>query len=172
MEDYMSVRWIVLAMAAAGVLAAQDPPGSVGRLSYSTGAVSFQPDGVTDWAPATINRPLTVGDQLYADTGARAEVHVPGAAFRIGSQSAFEFMNLDDRNTQVRLSEGSLNVRVRRLEREQNFEVDTPNLALSIDRPGEYRIDTNPDTYETYVTVRSGEAQVTGTAGSFALHSR
>ena len=165
-------RWIVLAMATAGVLAAQDPPGSVGRLSYITGSVSFQPSGVNDWVPATVNRPLTVGDQLYADAGARAEIHVPGAAFRIGSQSAFEFMNLDDRNVQVRLSEGSLNVRVRRLDRDQSLEVDTPNLAFSIDRPGEYRIDTNPDTNQTYVTVRSGEAQVTGNVGSFAVHAR
>ena len=168
----MSGRWIVLAMATAGVLAAQDPPGSVGRLSYITGSVSFQPSGVNDWVPATVNRPLTVGDQLYADAGARAEIHVPGAAFRIGSQSAFEFMNLDDRNVQVRLSEGSLNVRVRRLDRDQSLEVDTPNLAFSIDRPGEYRIDTNPDTNQTYVTVRSGEAQVTGNVGSFAVHAR
>ncbi len=168
----MSGRWIVLAMATAGVLAAQDPPGSVGRLSYITGSVSFQPGGVNDWVPATVNRPLTVGDQLYADAGARAEIHVPGAAFRIGSQSAFEFMNLDDRNVQVRLSEGSLNVRVRRFDRDQSLEVDTPNLAFSIDRPGEYRIDTNPDTNQTYVTVRSGEAQVTGNVGSFAVHAR
>jgi hypothetical protein len=60
--------------------------------------VSFQPGGINDWVPATINRPLTVGDQLYADAGARAEVHSFGAAFQLGSQTAFEFMNLDDRS--------------------------------------------------------------------------
>jgi hypothetical protein len=41
---------------------------------------------------AAINRPLTAGDQIYADAGARAEIHVPGTAFRLGSQTAFEFM--------------------------------------------------------------------------------
>ncbi len=168
----MSGRLLFLALATVGVLAAQDPPSSVGRLNYISGSVSFQPGGVNDWVPATVNRPLTVGDQLYADAGARAEIHVPGAALRIGSQTAFEFMNLDEQNVQVRLSEGSLNLRVRRLDRGQNFEVDTPNLAFSIDRPGEYRINTNPDTYQTYVTVRYGEGQITGNAGSFPVHAR
>src|SRR5579863_6690255 len=97
-------------IAIAGVVAAQDPPTRVGRLNYESGSVSFQPGGVNDWVPATINRPLTVGDQIYADAGARAEIHIPGTAFWLGSKTAFEFMNLDDRNTQVRLSEGTLNV--------------------------------------------------------------
>jgi hypothetical protein len=113
-----------------------------------------------------------VGDQIYTDDGARAEIHVPGAAFRLGSKTAFEFLNLDDRNVQVRLSEGTLNLHVRRLDRNQNLEIDTPNLAFSIDRPGDYRIDTNADTSETYVTVRNGDAQVTGNAGSFPVHAR
>src|SRR5579863_9407719 len=156
-------------IAIAGVVAAQDPPTRIGRLNYVSGSVSFQPGGVDDWVPATINRPLTVGDQLYADAGARAEIHVPGTAFRLGSQTAVEFLNLDDRNTQVRLSEGALDVRVRRLS--ENLEVDTPTLAFTITRPGDYRIDTNPNTYETYVTVRNGEGQVTGNAGTFGVHA-
>lgn len=153
----MSRGLLFLMIAVAGVVAAQDPPTRIGRLNYVTGSVSFQPGGVDDWVPATINRPLTVGDQLYDDAGARAEIQVPGTVFRLGSQTAFEFMNLDDRDTQVRLSEGSLDVRVRRLN--ENLEVDTPTLAFTITRPGDYRIDTNPNTYETYVTVRNGKVK-------------
>ena len=165
----MRQRLLFLIVAVAGAVAAQDPPTQVGRLNYVTGSVSFQPGGLNDWVPATINRPLTVGDQLYTDASARAEIHVPGASLRLGSQTAFEFMNLDDRNMQVRLSEGKLNVRVRRLT--ENFEVDTPNLALTITRPGEYRIDTNPDTFQTRVTVRNGEGEVTANAGAFSVHA-
>jgi hypothetical protein len=91
-------------------------------------------------------------------------------AFRLGSRTAFEFLNLDDRSMQVRLSEGMLNISVRRLE--GDLEVDTPTLALTIRSPGEYRIDTNPDTLQDYVTVRSGESGVTTNAGSFPLHTR
>ena len=161
-----------LMITAAGLLAAQDPPSIAGRLNYINGAVSFQPAGVNDWVQASVNRPLTVGDQLYADNGARAEVHVPGAAFRLSSKTAFQFMNLDDRNVQVRLSEGTLNVRVRRLEGDQNFEMDTPNMAFSINRPGEYRVDTNPDTYETRVTAWEGDGEVTASGAAFRVHPR
>src|SRR5438105_6948117 len=164
-------RFLILVLAACGVAAAQDPPTRVARLNYLSGSVSFQPSGVNDWVPAAINRPLTVGDQLYADAGSRAELHMPGAAFRLGSQTAFEFMNLDDRNVQVRLSEGTLNVRVRRVDRYENLEIDTPSLAFSIDGPGEYRIDTNPDRNETYVTVRGGEGRVTSNSGEFPVHA-
>lgn len=164
----MSRRLLFLVPAVVGVLAAQDPPSRIGRVSYLSGSVSFQPAGVTDWVPAARNRPLTVGDQIFADNGGLAEIQVPEAAFRLGSRTAFEFLNLDDQNVQVRLSEGTLNVRVRRLD--ENFEVDTPNLAFNITRPGEYRIDTNPDNQQTYVTVRDGEGQVTGNGGSFVVH--
>jgi hypothetical protein len=77
-------------------------------------------------------------------------------------------MNLDDQNVQVRLSEGTLDVRIRKLY--GNVEVDAANLAFTPTRPGEYRIDTNPDTGQSYVTVRDGEGQVTGNGGSFTVH--
>ena len=57
---------IILLIAVSAFLAAQtDPPGRVGRLSYSDGPVSFQPAGVTDWVDADVNRPLTTGDQVW-----------------------------------------------------------------------------------------------------------
>jgi len=161
-------RILVLTLAVTGVLAAQDPPSRAGRISYVSGAVSFEPAGVTDWVAATVNRPLTMGDQLYADSGARAEVHVPGTAFRLGDRTAFQFMNLDDRSVQVRLSEGTLNVRIRHLY--GNVEIDTPNLAFTVSRPGEYRLDASPDGAQTLVTARDDEGQVTAGGGSFTLH--
>lgn len=161
-------RLVVFAVAAAGVLAAQDPPARAGRISYVSGSVSFAPAGVTDWVAATVNRPLTMGDQLYADSGARAEVHVPGAAFRLADRTAFEFLNLDDRSVQVRLSEGTLDVRVRRLD--GNLEIDTPNLAFTVSRPGEYRLDADGQSGQTLVTVRDGEGQMLAGGGSVALH--
>jgi hypothetical protein len=168
----MLKRLSFVAMIAAGLLAAQDPPSRVGRLNFITGSVAFQPGGASDWVPAAINRPLTAGDQIFADEGARAEIHIPGAAFRLGSRTSFEFMNLDDRIVQVRLSEGSLGVRVRRLEGSESVEVDTPNLAFTILRPGDYRIDTDADNYQTSVTVRSGDGEITSNSGAFAVHAR
>jgi len=153
-----------------GAAMAQDPPSLAGRLSYISGNVSFQPGGVSDWVQATRNRPLTIGDQLFADQGARAEVEIPQAEFRLGSRTAFQFLNLDDRNVQVRLSEGALAVHVRAMD--QNVEVDTPNAAFTVSAAGDYRIDVNPDNNQSYVTVRYGEGQVTANGGSFAIHER
>ena len=51
-----------------------DPPGRVARLSMIQGKVTFQPSGETDWSEASLNRPVTTGDRIYADKGARAEL--------------------------------------------------------------------------------------------------
>ena len=52
-----------------GGWASADPPSRVARLGYLSGAVSFSPAGEDDWVQATINRPLTTGDRLWADPG-------------------------------------------------------------------------------------------------------
>ncbi len=131
-------------------LAAQtDPSGRVGRLSYVNGPVSFQPAGVTEWVDAETNRPLTTGDQVWVGDGARAEIHVGSTALRLGSNTAFQFLNLDDQMMQIQLSQGTLTVRARVLSQNQNLELDTPNLAFTVLRPGEYRINANPDSQTT-----------------------
>ena len=160
-------RACAVALAAACVAAAQDPPAVAGRLSYVWGSVSFEPAGVTDWVAATVNRPVSDNDQIFVDNGARAVVNVPGTAFRLGDRTAFEFLNLESQNAQVRLSEGTLDVRVRYLR--GNLEVDTPNVAFVADRPGEYRVDTDPNTMRTLVTARDGEGQVTENGGTFVI---
>ncbi len=164
---------LLLAIASAAVMLAQtDPPGRVGRLSYMNGAVSFRPGDIEDWVAADVNRPLTTGDHLWIDEGARAELNIGSAALRLNSRTAFEFLNLDDGATQIRLTEGSLNIRVRSLDQGETFEIDTPNLAFSVLRPGEYRIDVNPNSETTRITVRGGEGEVAGGGQSFTVHAR
>jgi hypothetical protein len=163
----ITYRLLWIALAGIGLMSAQDPPTRVGRLSYVGGSVSFQPGGLDDWVAATLNRPLTAGDQLYSDVNGRAEVRVPGAAFRLGTGTALEFLNLDDQTVQLRLSEGALDVTVRRLDNGQIFEIDTSNLAFSISQPGEYRIDTDQNADQTAVTVRAGGGQITGNGAVF-----
>ena len=140
---------------------AQDPPGRAARLSVVTGNVSFQPGGVQDWVAATPNRPLTTGDRLWTDDNSRAEVNLGSAAFRLDSKTNFSFINLDDRVAQVQLSTGTLNVRVRRLGEDEAIEVDTPQAALSILRPGEYRVDVSEQGDASVVTVRGGQIEAT-----------
>src|SRR4029077_8549308 len=63
----------------------QDPPNRVARLNFSDGSVSFQPGGEGDWVEAVPNRPLTTGDNLWADKDSRPELHVGPTAIRMDS---------------------------------------------------------------------------------------
>src|SRR3989454_10964831 len=145
----------------------RDPPGRVGRLSFVTGAVSFRPGDVDDWVAATVNYPLHDGDHVWSDNDARAEITVGSTAFRLAPQTGFGFLALDDRTVQVRLSQGSLNVRVRDLGEDESLEIDTPNGAVSLLRSGIYRLDVDTTGDTTSVTVRSGEAEGTATGSAF-----
>jgi hypothetical protein len=148
---------------------AQDPPSRVARLNHSDGSVSFQPGGEGDWVDAVPNRPLTTGDNLWADQTSRAELHVGSTALRIGAETSLTFLDLDDQTTQLKLSQGSLLLRVRHLDDGDNFEVDTPNLAFIIQRAGEYRIDVNADGNETDTTVWHGRGEVTGGGSTYTV---
>jgi len=157
---------------AASVSAQQDPPGRVGRLGYMTGSVSFQPGGVDDWVPADPNRPLITGDHLWVDQNSRAEMHIGGSSLRLNAGTAFEFLNLDDQGVQIRLSQGSVEIHLRFLDENQTFEVDTPNIAFSLLRPGVYRVDANPDAQTTFATVRFGQGEGTGGGQAFQVRPR
>jgi hypothetical protein len=148
---------------------AQDPPGRVARLSTSIGSVSFQPGGQGDWVQAVPNRPLTTGDNFWADKDARAELQIGSTSMRIDSETSITILDLDDRTTQLRLSQGSLIVRIRHLDDEDRFEIDTPNSAFVIQRTGEYRVDVNADGNETDTTVWRGRGEVTGGGSSYIV---
>ena len=149
-----------------------DPPSRVARLSYTHGNVSFNPAGTDDWVTAVVNRPITTGDKVWTDNGARAELNIGSATIRLSSNTGFSFLNLDDRTAQIRITEGALNVRVRRLENDETFEIDTPNLAFSVLRPGNYKIDVNEAGDTTVVLVRDGQGEVTGGGSAYTIHSR
>lgn len=147
-----------------------DPPGRVARLNYIQGSVSFQPAGTQDWIDASPNRPLTTGDNLWADQDSRGELHVGNAVLRLSSQTGISFLNLNDQTTQLQLAQGSLYVRVRQLDEGEAFEIDTPNLAFSILRPGQYRVNVDPNGGSTVIAVWGGSGEVTGGGQAFPLN--
>jgi hypothetical protein len=148
-----------------------DPSGRVARLSYVQGSVSFQPSGDTEWVQADPNRPLTTGDNLWADKDSRGELHIGSTAIRLGSETGISFLNLDDRTVQIQLAQGFVEVHLRHMVAGDAFEVDTPNLAVTLTRPGEYLISTDPDNNSTAITVREGAAQATGGGESYDLEA-
>jgi len=148
---------------------AQDPPGRAGRLSYTVGSVSFQPGGQGDWVQAVVNRPLTSGDNIWADKDSRAEFQIGSTSIRMDSETSVTLLQIDDRTTQLRLSQGSIIFRVRHLDDDDHFEIDTPNSAFEVQRTGEYRIDAVNNGNESDVTVWRGRGEVTGGGASYVV---
>jgi hypothetical protein len=148
-----------------------DPPTRVARLAYAEGSVSFQPGGTDDWVAAPINRPLTTGDQLWSDSNSRAELQLDGSLLRLAANTAITLLNVGDSVTQIQLSTGTLLVRVRRLDDHETYEIDTPNLAFSILRPGLYRISVDESGASTAVRVRSGQGEVTGGGSAYMVQA-
>lgn len=146
-----------------------DPPGRVARLSDVEGAVSLEPTGLQEWTAAPVNRPLTTGDRLWADQSSRAELDLGEAAVRLGSRTGFAFLNLDENVAQMQLTAGSLIVRIRDMWANQLYEIDTPNVAVTLQQPGEYRVDVSDAGDATVVKVVDGAAQVTGGAQTIAI---
>ena len=161
-----------LLLGVSALSAQQDPPSRVARLSFLQGTVSFQAAGQEDWSAASLNYPLTVGDHLWADEQSRAELDLGSAAVRLDDHTALAFLNLDDRVAQMRLSDGSVNLTIRQLDPDESYEIDTPNCAISLLRPGVYRIDSDPDRQVASVAVLSGEAEVTANGTAFPVHAR
>ncbi len=149
-----------------------DPPGRVARLGFVRGTVSFEPAGTEDWVSAVVNRPLTTGDKLWNDNDSFSELHLGSASIRLGSNTGFSFLNLTDDTTQIRLTEGTVNIRIRRLDDNETFEVDTPNLAFTLLRSGSYKVMVNEAGDATIILVREGQGEVTGGGSAYIVHPR
>jgi len=169
-----------LILAAAGLLAFvapqaradedKDPPTRVARISYVDGSVSIQPGGQGDWGSATKNRPVTIGDKIWVDKDARAELEAGQATLHVGSMTALSFLNLDENITQMRLPEGAINFRVRELREGDIYEVDTPNLAFTVKQAGAFRIDVSEDGSSSRVTVIRGEGEILADGKTYSVN--
>jgi FecR protein len=150
---------------------AQDPPTRVARLSFVDGSVSFQPGGQGDWAQAMRNRPVSIGDKIWADNNSRAEIQAGDASVHLASMTALSFLNMDDQTTQMRLAEGTINFRVRELREGDVYEVDTPNLSFNVTEAGAFRIDVNQNGDATRVTAIRGEGEVTANGQTYTVRA-
>ena len=140
----------------------QDPSSRVARMQFMDGQVSIQPGGVNDWVAGTLNRPMTTGDNVWTDKDSRAELNVGTGVFRMGAETSVTLANVADKTTQLQLHQGTLNLRVRHLYDGEVYEVDTPNMAFTVQKPGDYRFDVDPNADTSFVTVWKGEGNATG----------
>lgn len=148
-----------------------DPPSRVARIGYMEGSVSFQPAGEQEWVEAVANRPMTTGDKIWADKDSRVELQLGSAVIRLNANTGFSFLNLDDNTVQIQLTSGSINLRVRRLDQDDDYEIDTPNLAFTVSQPGSYRVEASEDGTYSVVSIREGGGQATGNGQTYTLHA-
>ncbi len=148
-----------------------DPPARAARLQYMNGSVSVQPHGTDDWAAGTLNRPLTNSDNIWADKDSRAEISVGTGLIRIDSESSLTLTNITENMVQLQLHQGAMNLHVRRLYDGETYEVDTPNQAFTVIKPGDYRFDVDPNADKTVVTVWRGEGESTGQGPAVRLRA-
>jgi hypothetical protein len=167
-----------LILFAAGVLlsalavADDDPPSRAVRLSYMAGTVTFQPQGEeTDWVPADVNRALTNGDKIWVEQGGRTEMQTVNSTIRLNGHTNFSFLTVEGDTTQIQLSLGSMLIRLKGLDENETYEVDTPQVAFTLLRPGIYRVEVDEAGNTTVITVRGGDGETTADGKAAPLHT-
>ncbi|HEX7136840.1 MAG TPA: DUF6600 domain-containing protein [Vicinamibacterales bacterium] len=161
--------FLIAAACAANALA--DPPERVARVSVLSGNVSFRPATSDEWSPATMNYPLTVGDEVWTDRSSRLELEMGATAVDFDALTSASVLNLDHHVVQLRLLQGTAVARVRELAPDESLEVDTPNSAITLLRPGLYRIWVSPNGESTTVTVQRGDVEVASGPSAFPVHA-
>lgn len=143
---------------------------AVARISFLSGDVSYNRGDEPDaWQDAAVNVPMTLGDRLYLRGNGRAELQLQGGNFvRLGAQSDLSVLNLTDEIEQLSLQAGTASFDLSRLGNQESFEVDTPNIAVTFERAGDYRLDVDSEG-NTRVAVRSGQALVAAGGGQVPL---
>jgi hypothetical protein len=147
-------------------LASEDPPGRVARVNLLDGRGAVQPAGTDSWVGDLINRPLTGGDKLWIESGSRAEMHIGSTALRLGAGTALQILLIDDSQVRLRVTAGSVSVRVRALDADERFDIETPAGEISILRAGGYRLDVDDHEERGRFAAWSGLAEVRGDSGS------
>jgi hypothetical protein len=103
----------VLLMLGGTLTALADPPGRVGRLSYTEGMVSFHAGDQDEWSAAVLNYPVTSGTAFWTEPDSRAEIQIGGAEIRLDQSTELDIVRLDDEGTQLHVGQGVVNVHLR-----------------------------------------------------------
>lgn len=143
----------------------QSDPGAA-RLSYISGDVSMQHGNSGDWAAATVNTPIVIGDQVSTGKQSRAEIELDHAnILRMADGSTANVVNLTRDQIQLQIGQGLVTYDVLK-GGEAAVEIQTPNVAIHPQMgEGSYRITVNSDG-ETIVDVRKGSAEIATPQGS------
>jgi hypothetical protein len=169
--------WLLMACVGLASIGAQadeeadgpDPASRVARISFLRGPVYVQTGDDNNWSDATINRPLTSGDQLWTDQQSRSELQMGSTTIQVAANTQLRIAELNDDELRLVVTQGLVNVRVRQLGRNDHVEISTPNAAVIPVERGTYRIEIADQDDLTVVQVRDGAAQIDGARQDFKL---
>src|SRR5215471_8020499 len=143
-------------------LARADPPTRVGRVSLVSGTLAFYGPGDTDWSAAKINVPVAAGAWLMTDPQSRAEMRVGADSIDLSNDTQLNFAELRDQVMQITLTQGRVDLNLRRLRKDETAEIDVPHGGVWLLQPGVYDIDSGRPDQPTRITVFEGSAHFVG----------
>jgi hypothetical protein len=156
-----SVALVAVLAAYASVAHAEGgPPGTVGRLAFTEGGVSFHDQDDVDWTKAIVNTPLTSGDGIWTEPGARSELSLAGTRVRLDGGTQLDMLALDDSQTRLQLGQGRLDIRAYALDSRTPYRIVTPRGTITLRQQGDYYVEAGSTEDATRLGVRSGSAEM------------
>ena len=149
----------------------QDFRQTVARVAFVQGEGSLERgDDPGNWQPLAVNVPLTIGDRVWAGDAGRVELQAPGFRAFLAPGTELTALNLTEDVQQYSVAQGTASFRIISMDDEDEFEIDTPNAAVTLERPGLYRVYVDA-AGNTRFAVRLGEARVAAAGGEVSLRA-
>ena len=140
----------------------------VARLSLAEGRVAVTRGNSNETIDAAVNAPVVASDRVSTGEGSRAELQFDGVnVIRLAPNSEVRLGDLQYHRYLVQVLRGTATFREQR-DGDARTNLSTPNVSISPERPGTYRISVRPNG-QTEITVRAGEASVRAAKGAERL---
>lgn len=120
-----------------------DPPGRIGRIAWFSGNVFLNNPTTGEANIAPLNQPLTSGDILSTDPGARAEIQIGSMTVRLDTGSTIELARINDEEVRLYLRNGRSIVKLPTPDAINDFELATQNGRFSARESGIYRFESD-----------------------------
>jgi hypothetical protein len=141
-----ALLWLAMLWVCTPVIAAEDPPGRVGRVTESQGQSWVYDADAGEWISLERNRPLTGGDRIAVDGNGRLELRVGSTSVRLAGGSELVIQRIDDERIDLSLQDGSVALRVRSPEVAREVELATAEGRFLPQGVGHFRVDRHDDT--------------------------
>ena len=142
-------RTVILALLASAfafsAFAQDDPPGRIGRIAWLSGEVLLDDPETGESDAVPLNQPLTSGDIITTQPGARAEIQIGASTIRLDANSRLEFDRIDDNQIRVILSEGRIVAKLPTEDTRRDFVLETERGRFVPRSTGTYRFDRDAE---------------------------